>query len=198
VLLKGRPLSFTVDGVISSALTLLYNLSAASDLLLLVVASLVVVLRSPVRTLSYATSFALLFVGTVIMHVQFARLGSLYRYDAYLICLGIIAAAVGLGRAIGNTAPRSEPRLPYAAFYAGVVVTTLVAAAPLIQRAWASARMTPKAAQNIYEQQYQMGLFLRRYYEGKTIAVNDIGAVSYWRMSMSWISRDSERLTRPV
>jgi hypothetical protein len=37
----------------------------------------------------------------------------------------------------------------------------------------------PQATRNIYEQQYQMGLFLGKYYRGAPVAVNDIGAVSY-------------------
>jgi hypothetical protein len=31
---------------------------------------------------------------------------------------------------------------------------------------------------NIFEQQCQMGLFSKTYYQGKTVALNDIGAVS--------------------
>jgi len=44
---------------------------------------------------------------------------------------------------------------------------------------FASLVITPQASRNIYEQQYQMGMFLQRYYPGRAVAVNDIGAVSY-------------------
>ena len=37
------------------------------------------------------------FVGAVLLHVQFGRLGWLYRYEAYLIVLGIVANAAALG-----------------------------------------------------------------------------------------------------
>ena len=43
-------------------------------------------------------------------------------------------------------------------------------------RAWLE---TPRAAANIYEQQYQMGLFLRDHYSGATVALNDIGAADF-------------------
>jgi hypothetical protein len=36
-----------------------------------------------------------------------------------------------------------------------------------------------KASVNIYQQQYQMGRFLKRYYDGEKVVVNDIGAVCY-------------------
>jgi hypothetical protein len=37
----------------------------------------------------------------------------------------------------------------------------------------------PQCTTDIYEQQYQMGLFIRRYYQNSTVALNDIGAVNY-------------------
>ena len=37
----------------------------------------------------------------------------------------------------------------------------------------------PQCTTNIFEQQYQMGLFVRRYYQNSTVALNDIGAVNY-------------------
>ena len=36
-----------------------------------------------------------------------------------------------------------------------------------------------QATTNIYEQQYQMGLFLRQHYPEATVAANDIGAINY-------------------
>ena len=38
---------------------------------------------------------------------------------------------------------------------------------------------TPLACKNIYEQQYQMGLFLQSYYQGQSVAANDIGAINF-------------------
>ena len=40
-------------------------------------------------------------------------------------------------------------------------------------------RITPIASKNTYEQQYQMGLFLQKYYSGKCVAANDIGAINF-------------------
>ncbi len=40
-----------------------------------------------------------------------------------------------------------------------------------------------QACINIYEQQYQMGNFIKKYYNTDTIAVNDIGAVSFFNNS---------------
>jgi hypothetical protein len=55
----------------------------------------------------------------------------------------------------------------------------LFALSPLSDRAARALVYIPQATTNIYEQQYQMGLFLARFYEGKSIALNDIGAASF-------------------
>ncbi len=36
------------------------------------------------------------------------------------------------------------------------------------------------ATNNIYNQQYQMGLFLQKYYKGEWVAINDAGATNYF------------------
>jgi len=50
---------------------------------------------------------------------------------------------------------------------------------PLVLRSVAAFSKTSTACINIYQQQYQMGLFLHKYYDQDVIAANDIGAVSY-------------------
>jgi hypothetical protein len=37
----------------------------------------------------------------------------------------------------------------------------------------------PQCTTNIFEQQYQMGSFVRQYYQGSTVALNDVGAVNF-------------------
>jgi hypothetical protein len=63
--------------------------------------------------------------------------------------------------------------------YGSAVGLILVLGVSFFQRTVGSLVITPRATHNIYEQQYQMGSFLRRFYQGKTVALNDIGAVSY-------------------
>jgi len=55
----------------------------------------------------------------------------------------------------------------------------VLALIPLTIRSKDSLALTPVASRNIFEQQYQMGMFLQRYYPDASVAVNDIGAVSF-------------------
>jgi len=50
---------------------------------------------------------------------------------------------------------------------------------PFVMRAYQATTSMPTAVANIYQQQYQMGLFIRAHYPGATVAVNDIGAASF-------------------
>ena len=51
---------------------------------------------------------------------------------------------------------------------------------PLAQRGFNSLIVIPQATNNIYDQQYQMGLFIKQYYTGENVAANDIGAIDYF------------------
>jgi hypothetical protein len=98
-----------------------------------------------------------------------------YRHAAYLIALGVwaIEAAAPPGgislRLPGNSAARAA---------AGILAAML--AYPFAARAAGAVLHTPLAARNIYEMQYQMALFLNRYYPDGPAAANDIGAVSFY------------------
>jgi hypothetical protein len=51
---------------------------------------------------------------------------------------------------------------------------------PLILRSAAAYSKASQACINIYQQQYQMSSFIKKFYNADTIAVNDIGAVSFF------------------
>ncbi len=116
-----------------------------------------------------------LFLATTLLHMQFARVGWFYRYEAYLVAFGIYACALGL-KSLDSLADwaihPSRRQLAYGTF-------TLLAAGCFESRAVGALWLTPWAARNIYEQQYQMGRFLRQSYAGRSVLLNDIGAAAY-------------------
>lgn len=119
-----------------------------------------------------------LFIGTLLLHMQFAQTGWFYRYEAYLVALGLFVIAGALGEYLPAMSPLTlEKRL--IPKYAALGLLLLLCFVPLIRRAVVSLRLTPQATTNIYEQQYQMGLFLKSFYEGEVVAANDIGAINY-------------------
>ncbi len=116
----------------------------------------------------------LIFLGTALLQVQFARVGWFYRYDAYLIAIGVLA--IGLSWTKSESREIHIPSSRNLQFSAFLVILLLI---PLGKRGVDSLRETPIAMKNIYEQQYQMGLFIQDYYSGQPVAINDVGAVNF-------------------
>ena len=118
------------------------------------------------------------FLGTTFLHMQFAKAGWFYRYEAYLMALGTVAIVISLR----DYVPAQWKRLRTAGSPVRSVLVAGLAAymtGPIIVRGVLSHLQTPQATANIHDQQYQMGLFLRKHYQGRTIAANDIGAVNF-------------------
>jgi hypothetical protein len=115
------------------------------------------------------------FLMIVCMHGALINMEWFYRHAAYLIALGVWA--------VEAAAPPGgwSIRIPRgAAARAALGVLTALLAYPFAGRAAGAILHTPLAARNIYEMQYQMALFLNRYYPAGPVAANDIGAVSYY------------------
>ncbi len=149
----------------------LRTLVEAPHLLVLLAAVLMLgALRPASRALRWWDA---MFVTATLLHVQLAAVGWLFRYEAYLVAIGLVLVARHLADAPAGEVPR-----PVSARVA-LALAVLVAAAPLLSRAVDALVQTPAAARNIYEQQYQMGLFLRELPAGSTVMANDIGAVAY-------------------
>jgi hypothetical protein len=119
-----------------------------------------------------------IFVALTLLHTQFAQPGAFwfFRYEAYLFVLGGVAVARALGEWL-ETVRRQTPVMKMMVVQLGTIL--LVALSPLSDRALKAIVYIPQATKNIYEQQYQMGLFLGRFYEGRAVALNDIGAASF-------------------
>lgn len=119
------------------------------------------------------------FLLTSAVHLQFARIGWAFRYEAYLVSLGIFVVGVSLSELVRDLNIRS---LDPGVLWKHPIVTVLVLFAGLtfLQRGRLAWQMIPGGTYDVYEQQYQIALFLERFYEGESIALNDIGAANYY------------------
>ncbi len=115
-----------------------------------------------------------LFVWTSLLHLQLARVGWYYRYEAYLLVLGIVAVAPAL---FART-PAAPPRLAWPVL-AGYRLAALVFAVACVTLRIPVLESVPTATGNIYEQQYQTGRFLASAYAGQSVTLSDIGAPNF-------------------
>lgn len=131
-----------------------------------------------------STILIAIFVPTTCLHMLFARTGWFFRYEAYLIALGLFIIALISKDLMAHNKFISFKLNKYEIFnnfpkLALLVLIMLIFISPFAYRAASSILEIPLATKNVYEQQYQMGLFLKEFYEGDAIAANDIGAINY-------------------
>jgi hypothetical protein len=114
----------------------------------------------------------LLFGTTLISHVAFANLGWMFRYEAYLIALAIFLIGLSyptLKKTIANQSPWNISVFS---------VCCLFICFGIFSR-FSIVYFTNRAIKNIHDQQWQMGTFVAKYFPESTLAIGDIGAVSY-------------------
>jgi hypothetical protein len=113
---------------------------------------------------------AIVVVVTVTIHSLVARFGWYERYQAYLVALAAYALLAILAERL--PAPRLPPARSFAA--AGIVGSLLILSGN-------KPALTVGAADGVvqtYEQRYQVGKFLGRYYDGQPIATGELGYIS--------------------
>jgi hypothetical protein len=120
----------------------------------------------------------IIFIVITLLHMQFALTGWFFRYEAYLVGLGIFVIGISLHEYLPEKFPLkiNKSLIPK---YVGLAFLILLVIFPFVQRGVVSLKNTPQATTNIYEQQYQMGLFLKKFYQDKYVAANDIGYINY-------------------
>ena len=130
------------------------------------------------RAWNDVTIMIAVYIAITLLHVQFARTGWFYRYEAYLMALGILIIGISLHEYLPDKLQFEINRNQMPKYTALALLVSLVIL-PFAQRGFESLKQTPQATTNIYEHQYQMGLFLRSFYQGEAVAANDIGAINY-------------------
>jgi len=127
-----------------------------------------------------ARAMLAVFAGAAILHIEFAGLGWFYRYEAYLVALGLLAIAAALGAGTALLPGRLGARPAPFAVRAIAALVALVLATPIANRTQRSARQIAPAMRNIYEQQFQMARLVSGHFAGRAVALNDLGAIGYY------------------
>jgi hypothetical protein len=184
VLLKGQLIDVTSLAGIVAYLKQLYHRMVAGKLavlLLIGVLDIFLLLRQRRRTIWSPTGvLSVIFLAVIAQHILFAAYD--FRYGSYLVAIGTIIMAMSLTEYLGTfELPATEPVHRQGRLVRGLLVMVV----PLVllsaaHRGLAWCKDIVLASTNIYQQQYQMGEFVREYYADQPIAVNDIGAVSYF------------------
>lgn len=119
------------------------------------------------------------FLGTSALHLQFARIGWSFRYEAYLTCLGLVTVGLSLSELNPNASIR--PVRPKTIWHHRIMaLLVLFASLAFLRRGMWAWQMIPGGTHNVYDQQYQVAQFLDRFYEAESVALNDIGAPNYY------------------
>lgn len=174
---KAVPLREPFDALVIAVGTL-FGLEGARHVLVLVLAALVlVVTRRKDRPASPSDILIATFAATACLHFVLGRAGWFFRYDAYLVALGIVAIAATLHER------RPWPVRPWRAHasrVAALAAITILVAFPVATRALEAHDHTPRAIADIHNQHLLVARFLDENYPGRGVALNDIGAVSYF------------------
>lgn len=117
-------------------------------------------------------------IVAVLFHLFLTGRGRFPRYEAYLVSNGTIIISTLVAR-FANDALKGAPK-HIQWIMAGTGLFLII---PILMRCKDAYVLVDQASLNVYQQQYQMGEFLGKYYRDTPIAIHDIGAVSYFTRS---------------
>jgi hypothetical protein len=155
-------------------------LRRADHMLLLVVLALVALVRRPAGgdAPGWRESRALLAMFLVTTFVQYdfgaGALVAAYRYDAYLIPLGIVAVGCTIGRMVGE----GEWRQTSWSIRAGAAALVVIMAQSLTGHGWAATRQAVEDTGELHVTTHQLGRLLATS-RLPMVAVQDLGMTTY-------------------
>ncbi len=174
VLLKGAGMQTGFVSLLSSVFSFRFavNLWDYYHVLLIIVLLLIFffLLRAE-KNLRVLFPMIFILITAALLHAQFAKFGSLLRYDLYIIIPGILLTVISAVKYFSVYSQKF--RIP-------VIVVLAVSLIPFGFISIRGVRNIPRAASNIYNMQYQTAQFVKEYYNDNIIALNDIGAVAFY------------------
>ncbi len=182
VLLKGTlPDLTSAKAIITLVYSRYLQLLATPHILFIVIAALILYVfrfKKEKGIWEHGQIMVVVFIATTLLHLQFARTGWFYRYEAYLVGLGIFVVGTSLREYLPQEL-QIEIDSKSLLRYAGLAFLIFLIVSPFVVRGTISVSEIPQATTNTYEQQYQIGLFVREFYQGQAVAATDIGAINY-------------------
>lgn len=182
LLLKGNlPDVVSLSDFINFLIIILKYITSNNILFLFIIISVILILFlillfGEFRFLHYnSTYLILLFITNLILYSFYSKSGWSYRYQSFIIALYIVSISLILNKDfqlnfrkrlfVNNLIFIIFIFIPFSFFvYQGINLMM----------------KTPQSSTNIYEQQYQIGQFLSRYYQEQGVALNDVGAANYF------------------
>jgi hypothetical protein len=122
----------------------------------------------------------IIFLSTTFFHLQFAMLGWFYRYESYVVALGILAVALSLVQHLTGGLERPRFERPLVPRYVAILLLAFFPAIILAKRGAIALVETPKAMHDRYLEHYQLGRFVARFYDDGPIVINDAGAMAFF------------------
>lgn len=117
----------------------------------------------------------LVFLVSTALHMTFASVGWFDRYQAYLTALGVLATLqVGSELRATTTRPDTSHRISFASLLALACLLLVMPKISLTAK-------VPMGVADTHRQRYQAGIFLDRYYDGRSIATGELGYISLMR-----------------
>lgn len=180
LLLKGDRPHLSLSGLLSYSHAWVDKLMLTPHLLVLMIVLLIVLCASFLTEKIHWPSSKLFLWFTLItfgIHMVLARVGWFYRYEGYIVYLGLFSIALNWN-SISYFWILGFQKTFLTKLILGVLIFVL--SYPLMERSVSSIKNTPVAMQNIFDQQIQMSKFVNHYYNNSILAANDIGAISYF------------------
>ncbi|MCI0567175.1 MAG: hypothetical protein L0Z52_03165 [Acidobacteria bacterium] len=132
--------------------------------------------KNPWKSIAICSNLS--FIGAMLLHLHFVGQGWTFRHEGYLMALGAVVLAGAAGELLRDSPIPAFHRHQLPGYLSAALLVALIGY-PIGKKAAKVLLQTPRATTNIYQQQYQMGLFLHRFYDGQSVAANDIGAISF-------------------
>ena len=127
-------------------------------------------------------------IPVLLAQALLGQLGWFYRYEAYVVALGVIALTALWSGWVIHFFQTFKTGFTWSGSFQFFLVIAFVlvgySPVPFSNRVYGRASQAyseiPGAMANIYDQQIHMAKFIKQYYSKDCVAINDIGAISYF------------------